>query len=82
MLGKITSLLFITILLMTSNTCPGHSTLADDMQTGYVDLGKCKLHYEMKGKGTPLIMIHAGMLNKEIWEPQFNAFAKKFKVII
>ena len=82
MLTKTSYLLFLSYLLVTSNNCPGQSKPADDMQTGYIDLGKCKLHYEMKGKGTPLIMIHAGMLNKEIWEPQFNAFAKKFKVII
>jgi 3-oxoadipate enol-lactonase len=82
MLTKTAYLLFISCLLATSNYCHGQSKQADALQTGYVDIGKCKLHYEMKGEGTPLIMIHAGMLNKEIWEPQFNEFAKKFKVII
>jgi len=82
MLKKAVYLLFITLLLLTSDNCTCQSKPADEIETGYVDTGKCKMHYEMKGKGTPLIMIHAGMLNKQMWEPQFEEFAKKFKVII
>jgi 3-oxoadipate enol-lactonase len=82
MLKKATYLLFITYLFLTSITCLCQSKQADEIQTGYIDIGKCKLHYEMKGEGTPLIMIHAGMLNKEMWEPQFEEFANHFKVII
>ena len=53
-----------------------------DAISGYADIGKCRLHYKMKGEGTPLVMIHAGMLNEEIWAPQFDEFAKKFRVIV
>lgn len=49
---------------------------------GFVELGTCRLHYEMKGEGTPLVMIHAGMLDKRMWAPQFDEFAKHFKVIM
>ena len=82
MLPKTTYFLLFILVLTTSDNCFCQRGTGDDKQTGYADIGKCKLHHEMKGEGTPLIMIHAGMLNKEIWEPQFNEFAKKFKVII
>ena len=82
MLPKTTYLLFFILVLATSGNCFCQRGMGKDKQTGYADIGKCKLYYEIKGEGTPLIMIHAGMLSKEIWDPQFNEFAKKFKVII
>jgi 3-oxoadipate enol-lactonase len=58
------------------------TNIQNTYKSGFVNIGKCKLNYEMKGEGTPLIMIHAGYLNKKMWDKQFSEFAKKFKVIM
>jgi pimeloyl-ACP methyl ester carboxylesterase len=52
-----------------------------DSKTGYVDIGKAKLYYEEKGKGQALIMIHGGLLDRRMWDDQFDVFAKQFRVI-
>lgn len=49
--------------------------------SGFVDIGKCQISYEMKGEGIPLILIHGGALDKRMWDDQFDEFAKHFKVI-
>ena len=49
--------------------------------SGVVDIGKCKIHYDMRGEGTPLILIHGGFLDKRMWNDQFLEFSKYFKVI-
>lgn len=47
----------------------------------FIDIGNCKISYEMKGEGIPLIMIHGGALDKRMWDAQFYEFAKYFKVL-
>jgi 3-oxoadipate enol-lactonase len=50
-------------------------------QTGFIDVGKTQLYYEQSGAGHPLILIHGGLLDRRMWDDQFEAFAKKFRVI-
>jgi 3-oxoadipate enol-lactonase len=56
------------------------NTIANS-KTGYVDIGKAKLYYEEKGQGQTLIMIHGGLLDRRMWDDQFDVFAKQFRVI-
>jgi hypothetical protein len=51
---------------------------SDEIISGVVDIGKCKIHYDMKGEGIPLIMIHGGFLDKRMWDDQFLEFSKYF----
>jgi 3-oxoadipate enol-lactonase len=48
---------------------------------GVVDVGDAEIHYERAGQGDALIMIHGGLLTKEMWNGHFELFAKKFRVI-
>jgi 3-oxoadipate enol-lactonase len=40
-----------------------------------------RIHYERSGKGFPLVLIHAGIADSRMWEPQATAFAHDFDVI-
>lgn len=40
-----------------------------------------RLYYEVKGSGHPVVLIHAGFLDRRMWDGQFDLFAKDFHVI-
>lgn len=40
-----------------------------------------RIHYERSGSGFPLFVLHAGIADSRMWEPQVPAFAKHFDVI-
>jgi pimeloyl-ACP methyl ester carboxylesterase len=48
---------------------------------GFVDVNGTRIYYEESGKGTPLVMIHAGIANLRMWDEQMPVFAKHFRVI-
>lgn len=50
-------------------------------KTGFIDVVKTKLYYEEMGDGHPLIMLHGGLLDRRMWDDQFEVFAKKYRVI-
>ena len=50
-------------------------------KTGFIDVGKTRLYYEEMGAGHPLIMLHGGLLDRRMWDDQFEVFAKKYRVI-
>jgi pimeloyl-ACP methyl ester carboxylesterase len=39
------------------------------------------VHYERSGNGFPLLLIHAGIADSRMWEPQAQAFANDFDMI-
>lgn len=39
------------------------------------------LSYQMQGVGVPLVFIHSGGLDQEMWRPQIDYFSPKFQVI-
>ena len=40
-----------------------------------------RIHYERKGAGMPVIMLHAGVADSRMWRAQVDAFSKQFDVI-
>lgn len=40
-----------------------------------------RIHYERSGTGFPLLLIHAGIADSRMWEPQARAFAGDFDMI-
>ncbi|MEJ2545668.1 MAG: alpha/beta hydrolase, partial [Calditrichaceae bacterium] len=54
----------------------------DSIVTGYIDVNDGKLYYEMTGNGDEtIVLIHDGLVHHAIWDSQFVAFAKNFKVV-
>ncbi|MFI5281668.1 MAG: alpha/beta fold hydrolase [Candidatus Dormibacterales bacterium] len=41
-----------------------------------------RIHYERSGQGLPVIFLHAGIADLRMWEPQVEAFAGHFDVIL
>lgn len=39
------------------------------------------LRYEVEGSGEPLVLIHAGICDRRMWETQREAFAERYRVI-
>lgn len=49
--------------------------------TGYVPVPGGKLFYEEQGTGPTVILIHGGMLDHRMWDPQVEALARDHRVI-
>src|SRR2546427_11476103 len=39
------------------------------------------IHYRREGTGFPILMLHAGVADSRMWQPQVDDFAKHFDVI-
>ena len=44
-------------------------------------LNGARIHYERAGAGFPLILLHAGLADSRMWDPQAAVFAEQFDVI-
>jgi pimeloyl-ACP methyl ester carboxylesterase len=54
---------------------------AQDVKGAYLDIGGSKIYYEETGQGSPLVLIHDGLVHREVWDAQFKAFADHYRVI-
>ena len=46
-----------------------------------VDINGARIHYRREGAGFPAVMLHAGVADSRMWQPQMDAFAKGFDVV-
>lgn len=51
------------------------------MTTGYAELGDGKLYYEIEGKGDVLVLVHAGFVDSGMWDGQWEAFTRYYRVL-
>ena len=59
-------------------------TAAEDMATqrGHViEANGVNIWYEVHGQGDPLLLLHAGTLTADMWQPYLSALVKHFQVI-
>jgi pimeloyl-ACP methyl ester carboxylesterase len=54
---------------------------ANQRSDGYVRVGTARLYYEETGKGEAVILIHGGLLDRRMWDPQFDTLGKDYRVI-
>ncbi|GHO89748.1 alpha/beta fold hydrolase [Dictyobacter formicarum] len=47
----------------------------------FVELDGARLYYEIAGMGEPLVLLHGGMLDRRMWDGQFQFFARHYQVI-
>jgi pimeloyl-ACP methyl ester carboxylesterase len=50
-------------------------------QTGMAEVNGARLYYEVAGEGHPFVMVHAGICDRRMWDPQFEHFARQYRVI-
>jgi alpha-beta hydrolase superfamily lysophospholipase len=62
------------------NTRAGNNTSTDTIKA-YASVNGLKMYYEITGTGQPLILLHGGFGNTEMFMPAREALAKNYKVI-
>lgn len=50
-------------------------------QSGMADVNGARLYYEVAGEGHPFVMVHAGICDSHMWDPQFAYFSQRYRVI-
>jgi pimeloyl-ACP methyl ester carboxylesterase len=53
----------------------------ESMQTGFVESNGARLPYEIAGAGFPLVLIHAGVADRRMWDGQVAAFAGHYRTV-
>src|SRR5437868_6329063 len=51
------------------------------LQTGFAEVNGTALYYEVAGTGHPLTLIHGGLVDRRLWDDQFEVFAQHYRVI-
>ncbi len=51
------------------------------IQSGFAPSGDTQIYFEIAGSGPPLIFLHAGITDLRMWDPQFDLFARRFRVV-
>lgn len=49
--------------------------------TGFAPVNGAYLYYELMGEGHPLVLIHAGIADRRMWDMQYEVFARHFRVL-
>jgi len=50
-------------------------------EEGFASVEGCRLHYEVRGQGPPLVLIHAGLWDLRIWDQQMEPFGEVRTVV-
>jgi len=51
------------------------------VDSGYINVDGGKLFYEMAGRGDNIVLLHDGMLDREVWDNQFPLLAMNYRVV-
>lgn len=51
------------------------------IDSGYAEVNKTKLYYEIAGNGEPLVLIHGSFGDRRFWGLQFMELSKKYRVL-
>jgi pimeloyl-ACP methyl ester carboxylesterase len=56
-------------------------SLTEFVRTGFAGLNGTDFYYEVEGEGRTLVLVHAGIADRRMWDRQFHAFARRYRVI-
>lgn len=48
---------------------------------GFAEANGARIYFESAGEGAAVIFLHAGVADRRMWDDQFAAFAKKYRVV-
>jgi 3-oxoadipate enol-lactonase len=69
-------IILLSVLIITTNLLQAQHSVS-----GYIISGNDSIFYETVGSGDVIILIHDGLIHREVWDNQFSDFAKDHKVI-
>lgn len=52
-----------------------------ETRVGYIEQADGKLYYEVAGEGPALVLGHSGFVDSGMWDPQWDVFAQRYRVI-
>ncbi len=55
--------------------------MSTQIHTGYAEVNGAKLYYEIAGEGHPLTLIHGGLVDRQLWDDQFDVFAQHYRTL-
>jgi 3-oxoadipate enol-lactonase len=71
-----------TILVSVSFIMIRCSLLISQVTTsGYIKTGNDSIFYEISGSGPTIVLIHDGLIHREVWDAQFSYFSKDYRVV-
>ena len=83
-----TSSILGLVLALAGSAAAGPSKASNSAQVktsaaeqGYAAVNGTHLFYEVRGQGRPLVLIHGGLMDRRMWDGQFELFAEKYRVI-
>jgi pimeloyl-ACP methyl ester carboxylesterase len=50
-------------------------------ESGILAIGGYDFHYVQRGEGEPVLFVHGSVSDHRTWQPQIEAFAKRFRVV-
>lgn len=66
--------------LIGSGACLAGPSIPET-QSGMAEVREPRLYYEMAGKGEALVLIHGGGLDCRMWDGQFEALSRSYRVV-
>ena len=55
--------------------------MSRESTSDFVDVHGARLHFEERGEGHPLLLIHGGLADMRMWDDQMDAFTARYRVI-
>jgi pimeloyl-ACP methyl ester carboxylesterase len=55
--------------------------MAANKQSGFAEVNGARLYYEVAGGGDPLVMVHAGIADRRMWNSQWPVLAERYTVV-
>ena len=76
-------IIFCLIIMATSNisTFSCNNTSSIEIDSGYIKVDGGNLFYEMAGTGKNIVLLHDGLIDRQVWDNQFLFLAKDYRVI-
>ena len=50
-------------------------------KNGFAEVSEARFYYEIAGEGPSLVLLHAGIADGRMWDEQFYAFARHYRVL-
>lgn len=60
--------------------CAGKN-VGQTFNSGFVEIEGAKIYYETMGKGSPVVLIHGGAIDRRMWDNQFEKLAEYYLVV-